>query len=147
MDRDEERSLAARLYNASWELLEQSERSIDQDVALLTNAFASKFHWGEVGGPQQWIIGEWMVARAAAGTGWAPLSLFFARRAFDAAEALGGPDWLVASTAEGVARAYRALNEQSECELWCRRAADLVDAIVNDEDRSIIAEQLASVLI
>ena len=84
----------------------ESTRNADDDVELLTAAFSSRFHWLSVGAIEQWITSDWMVARAAAATGDGELSLRFAERAHRAAQENAVPDWLVASTAEGVARAY-----------------------------------------
>jgi hypothetical protein len=55
------------------------------------------------------------------------------------------PDWLVASAAEGVARAYAALGVEQERDEWFNSAESLVAAIVDDEDRELIASQLATV--
>ena len=41
MQFDEETTLAKTLYNRCWELLETTARTPDQDVELLTSAFAS----------------------------------------------------------------------------------------------------------
>jgi hypothetical protein len=101
----DERELATKLFNRCWDLLE-STRNADDDVELLTAAFSSRFHWLRVGAIEQWITSDWMVARAAAATGDGELSLRFAERAHRAAQENAVPDWLVASTAEGVARAY-----------------------------------------
>jgi hypothetical protein len=60
-------------------------------------------------------------------------------REFDA------PDWLVASAAEGLARAYAALGNDQERDEWLRSSANLVEAVADDESRELIASQLASV--
>ncbi len=145
MDVDDHRSEAARLYNACWTLLEQTARTDDDDVTLLTNAFASRAHWREAGGPEQWTISDWMVARAASATGYPQLAITFALRAHRAASEPGAADWLVASTAEGLARAYAAAGDRARRDEWCEIAARLVAAIEDDDDRAIIAGQLLTV--
>ena len=145
MDAADHRAQAVRLYNLSWELLEQSDRTADDDVALLTAAFASRHHWSLAGGAEQAIIADWMVARASGATNYGSLAVDFAMRASIAANADDAPDWLLASTAEGVARAYAAAGDQPRREEWYGRASELVTAIVDPADRALIAEQLASV--
>lgn len=142
----DDRSTAAALYNRCWQLLESDARTADDDVELLTSAFTSRHHWLAVGQRDQWITADWMVARAAAATGAGDLSLTFARRAYAAAREPGVPDWLVASAAEGVARAFAAVGDATQRDEWCRTAQALVAQIADPEDRSIIAEQLADVL-
>ena len=138
----DDRELATQLFNRCWELLESS-RDADGDVELLTVAFSSRYHWLKVGETEQWIVSDWMVARAAAAVGEAELSLRFARRAHSASQENEVPDWLVASTAEGVARAYAALGDAEEFTHWSALAARLVDVIADPEDKSLIANQLA----
>jgi hypothetical protein len=145
VEHDEHRREAARLFNACWTLLEAPGRTPDQDVELLTDAFASRCHWLVVGGPEQLITSDWMVSRAAAATGHAALAVQFAERAERAAREPGLPDWLVASCAEGMARACAAAGDDPGRRRWRAAAATLVEAITDEQERSIIAEQLASV--
>ena len=69
-------------------------------------AHASRYHWGQVGGPEQLAIGEWQCARVYSVLGRAEPALHHARRCLEIATAGDVPDWLVASAHEGLARAY-----------------------------------------
>jgi hypothetical protein len=77
------RAVAVETYNRCWDLLEKEQRSTDDDVDLLTCAFASRHHWRIVGGAPQAITADWMISRAAAEIGNADLAVDFARLAFD----------------------------------------------------------------
>jgi hypothetical protein len=144
VDRDVQRSEAARLYNACWMLLELPERTGEDDADLLTAAFASRHHWREVGSLEQWIIADWMVSRAAAtiGDGW--LAVHFAARAHEATGSPGTADWLVASTAEGLARAHLANGDAEAGATWRTTAERLAAQIEDEESRDIIVGQVAS---
>lgn len=139
------RTLAVETYNRCWDLLERDERSQDDDFELITAAFTARYHWSFAGGPEQWVISDWMVSRAAADIGEGSLSLAFALRANRAAQEFDAPDWLVASVAEGLARSYAALGDESARDEWIISAERLVEAIAHEEDRDLIASQLASV--
>ena len=121
----------------------ESTRNADDDVELLTAAFSSRFHWLSVGAIEQWITSDWMVARAAAATGDGELSLRFAERAHRAAQENAVPDWLVASTAEGVARAFAVTGDVEAFNNWSALAARLIEVIADPEDKELIASQLA----
>ncbi len=142
MDAEHHRTEAIRAYNRAWELLGTEHRSADQDVDLLTAAFTSRHNWQEVGGAQQWIVADWMVSRAAAAVGQGELALLFAERAYGAA-LQDGTDWLEASAAEGVARAFAAAGDLDQRDAWCAVAVGLVTAIGNKENRAVVAGQLA----
>lgn len=141
----DDKTLASQLFNRCWELLEQDERSEDDDVELLTSAFTSRFHWLQAGGEEQAIISDWMVARAAGATGAPDTALRFALRAYEAARATDSPDWLVASGAEGVARAYAFAGNAAEFNNWAALAGRLIEVIVDPENKSLIESQLADI--
>ena len=142
MDAEGHRTEAVEAYNRAWALLGTDHRTADQDADLLTAAFTSRHHWQEVGGAQQWIVADWMVSRAAAAVGLGELALLFAERAYGAAVE-DGTDWLEASAAEGVARAFAAAGDLGQRDAWCAVAVGLVTAIGNKENRAVVAGQLA----
>jgi len=139
------REIAVATYNRCWELLERDRRSPDDDAELLTLAFTSRYHWSFVGGLEQTTCADWMVSRAAASQNLGSLAVLYAQRAYEAATTSSVADWLLASTAEGLARAYAASGDQVRRDEWCDIAATLVEAIADPEDRDLIATQLASV--
>jgi hypothetical protein len=50
MSEIDHRRLAVDLYNATWELLEQTDRSPEDDDEMLARAHASMYHWGRFEG-------------------------------------------------------------------------------------------------
>ena len=52
---------AVDLFNLVWSLLDNAERSPDQDDTMVHAAHASRFHWGEIGTPLEFERGEWQV--------------------------------------------------------------------------------------
>jgi len=140
----DDRELATQLFNRCWDLL-AATRDDDDDVELLTAAFSSRFHWLNAGGVGQWIVSDWMVARASAAIGEGELALRFATRAHTAAQENEVPDWLIASSTEGVARAYAATGDVEEFDNWSALATRLIDVIADPEDKALIASQLADI--
>jgi len=140
----DDREIASQLFNRCWELLEKA-RDPDDDVELLTAAFASRYHWLGVGDLDTRIISDWMVARAAAALGDGELSVRYAKRAHAAAQENSVPDWLSASCAEGVARAYATTGDVAEFNNWSALAERLISAIADSDDRSLIASQFADI--
>ena len=140
----EERRLAAGLYNLVWTLLDATGRTAADDDRIVPAAHASRYHWGQVGGPQELAIGEWQCARVYSVLGRAEPALHHARRCLEIAAAGSVPDWLIASAHEGLARAY-AVAGQRESALASRAAAEAALAKVIDvEDRQVVQDDLAS---
>ena len=141
---DSERQLAADLFNLVWTLLEQTGRTTEDEDRMVHAAHASRYHWGQVGGPEQFAIGEWQCARVYSVLGRAEPALHHARRCLEIASAASLPDWLIASANEGLARAY-AVSGQRESALASRAAAEAALAMVTDEeDRQVVQDDLAS---
>ena len=111
----------------------------------MATAFASRYHWSFVGEDEQRIISDWMISRAAAAVGEPNLALLYAQRAYDAAQSTDVEDWLLASVAEGLTRAYAASGDIEARAGWHAITEDLISRIADREDRDLIASQLASV--
>ncbi len=75
------RSFAVATFNRSWELLEQPERSSDDDAELLATAFASRWHWSQAGNDQNQALGDHQIAKVASALGMGSLALLFAGKA------------------------------------------------------------------
>ena len=115
----DQRALAARLFNRTWELLESS-----RDAA-----------------------GDWLVAHVASHLGYADLALDFATAAHERASTADPsvPLWLVASTEEGLARAHAVAGHDDERDRWAADARATLAGVDDDEDRELIESQLDTV--
>ena len=142
----DQRALAVRLFNRSWELLE-STRDPAGDRELLASALASRLHWEGVGTDENLAAGDWLVGHVASQLGYADLALDFAtaahERAVDADPPV--PAWLVASTQEGLARAHAVAGHDQERDHWAADARETLQGVDDDEDRELIESQLETV--
>ena len=136
---------AIQTFNATWELIEKPNRTADEDAEMLQRAFASRWHWGFVGGPEQTATGDWQIAHVSSLLGYGWMAQFYARRAFEICEREGFTDWQRASMLEGMARAAAAAGEPDEHARYYALATEAVAAIKEDGDREVIASQLATV--
>lgn len=140
------RALAIGYFNATWDLIDQPTRTAEQDRDMLSSAFASRQHWIEAGGTDgQLITSDWQVSHVASLVGLGDLALRFAQAAADRASASEIPDWLFASTHEGLARAHAALGDVDAYNREATLTRSLLEQVTDDEDRALIASQLASI--
>lgn len=139
-----ERQLAADLFNLVWSLLEQTGRSTADDDRMLHAAHASRYHWGQVGGPEQIAIGEWQCARVYSVLGRAEPALHHARRCLEITSAGDVPAWLVASAHEGLARAQLVAGNREEALRERSAARGVLETVSDPEDRQVVEDDLAS---
>lgn len=138
-------SFAKQTYNACWDLLENENRSADEDDALLATAFTSRYHWYAVGGGEQQIVADWMVSRAAAAVGYGDLAVHFAHRANEAVADGEYPAWLRASVYEGLARAHAANGDAAMRGEFIDLARRELESETDAEDRELIESQIDTV--
>lgn len=136
------RRFAVELFNRSWDLLEQPDRSPDDDAELLAAAFGSAYHWGRVGTAENRALADHQIAKAASGAGQPALALHYARRALEAIEIGRFGDWQVAAAYEGMARACAAAGDAAGRDYWVQRCTVALGAVPDAADRSVVAEQL-----
>jgi DNA-binding transcriptional MerR regulator len=141
---DEERRLAADLFNHTWELLESTGRTPTQDDRMIHAAHASRFHWEQVGEAKNLTIGEWQCARVYAVLGHAEEAAYHARRALEICDEAGLAGFLRAEANEALARALlvagdRAGAAAAEAAAW----AD-AEGIDDDEERQIFEQDMAT---
>jgi DNA-binding transcriptional MerR regulator len=141
---DEERRLAADLFNHTWELLELPDRMPAQDDRMIHAAHASRFHWEQVGDATNLAIGEWQCSRVYAVLGHAEESTFHARRALALCDEAGITGFFRAEANEALARALLVAGDRvgaaaAEAAAW----AD-AEAIDDAEDRQIFEQDMAS---
>jgi hypothetical protein len=139
------RAFAVAAFNGAWELIDSPDRSAEQDRKMLTLAFAARWHWGEIGTPENVAVSDWQVGHVAALAGEVSLAQRYSRSAYDIARAGDLPDWLRASTAEGMARACAVAGDAEGYERYAEEARALVATLDDDEDRELITGQLATI--
>jgi hypothetical protein len=81
LEPDDERQLAADLFNHICELLETPDRTSAQDDRMIHAAHASRFLWENVGRPENMAIGEWQCSRVYSVLGRAEPATYHAQRA------------------------------------------------------------------
>lgn len=140
-----ERQLAIDLFNRVWTLLEQPGRSTEDDDRMVHAAHASRYHWGQVGGPEQVAIGEWQCARVYSTLGRAEPALHHARRCVAVVTAADVPVWLVASAHEGLTRAYAVAGNREEARREHTVTVALLEQITDPEDRQVVEDDLAAI--
>jgi hypothetical protein len=139
------RAFATASFNGAWELIDLTERTDAQRRQMLVLAFAARWHWGEVGTAENIAVSDWQVAHVANLAGETALALDFAQAAYNAARRDDLPDWLRASTAEGLARASAGAGDAEGFERYAAEARELIAALDDEEDRELISSQLASI--
>lgn len=139
------REIAIELFNAVWQLLEQPDRSVDDDDRMLHMAHASRYHWGEVGEPVNRSRGEWQCSRVYAVLGRAEPALYHARRGLAICQQHGIGDFDLAFAYESLARAHAVAGDTEQARDWAAQAREAATDIAEDDDRELLLSDLATI--
>jgi tetratricopeptide (TPR) repeat protein len=145
LDADTVTRLAASLFNGVWTLLENPNRTPDDDLLMIHMVHASCYHWGRVGTAVNFVRGEWQCSRVYATLGRSEPALFHAQRALAICEGNGIGGFDLAFCYEALARAHAVAGDLDEARRWHQSGLELVNEVDDDEDREILAADLASV--
>jgi DNA-binding transcriptional MerR regulator len=143
LDPDDERRLAATLFNHVWDLLEKPERSVLEDDEMIHAAHASRHHWGVVGKPVNFARGEWQCARVYATLQRSEPAIYHASRCLAIATEHDLGVFDVGAAHEALARAYRVAGDPAKVAAHVAAADKLLTAITDAEDRKILSDDLA----
>jgi tetratricopeptide (TPR) repeat protein len=133
---------AKSFNNEVWSLLEKENRSRDQDDRMLAAAFASYYHWLQVGQPVNRQRGEYMIARVYLELGNAQEALAHAQRCLELTEQFKDQmeDFDLAFALEMFARTHAAAHQAQVASEYHRLAKQAGEKIVDEEDRKIFFE-------
>ena len=145
LDAEKEKRLAIQLFNGTWDLLDKTDRSADDNAAMVHMAHASTHHWSRVGTAVNAVRGEWQCSRVYAVLGRAEPALFHANRALAICEANDIGDFDLAFCYEALARAHAVAGNGDESRRWSGLASTAAADIVEDDDRALVLDALATV--
>lgn len=139
----EHRRIAVLLFNRTWELLEQDSRTAAENAEMLTAAFASRYHWRQVGGAKKFSVSDWQVSRVAATLGYPDLAEEYGHRSLEIASASNLGPFYVGYAHEALARAARLAGNRDAAAEHLRAAYDMLELVDDAEERDLLAPDLA----
>lgn len=139
------REFAVSCFNGAWDLIDSENRTAADDTEMLLLSMTSRWHWAHAGGPEQIATGDWQVSHVASLLGLGDLALRFAQAALEAATAEGWDGWRLASMHEGMARALSVTGDAEGRDWHIAMAEEALSRETDEEDRRIIADQLATI--
>jgi hypothetical protein len=139
---EQTRQLAVDLFNEVWHLMERDGRTRADDDRMLHAAHASRYHWGEIGRPENLARGEWQISRVYTVLGRGEPALHHAARCLEICTENGIADWDLAYAHEALARAYATSGDHERAVASRRDAERAANGIAGAEDREHLERDL-----
>jgi DNA-binding transcriptional MerR regulator len=147
-DRDDHRRIGVDLFNETWTLMERTDRSPEDDLAMLHTAHASAYHWSmAVHGPEHRARSEWQISRVHTVLGQPEAARYHAEACLRICEEHGIGDWDVAFAHEALARAAMLAGDRATMDDHLERARELGELIADPEDRVLLEQDLATIVL
>lgn len=138
-----QRTLAPRAFNRTWQLLDEGVLSREQEEEMLAATFTQRHLWYEVGDARNHAIADWQVSRVAAVLGYADLARRFGERSLEIALENDLDPFVVGFAHEAIARAAADVDDIDTFQEHLELARATLDDIAGDEDRDVLASDLA----
>src|SRR4051812_35882772 len=144
MDPTEQRQLAVDLFNRTWALMDNEDRSERETELMVHTAHASRLMWEEIGTPANHARGEWQVSRAYAVAGRPQPALHHAQRGLALCEEHGIGDFDLAFAHEALARAHGLAGDGAAAAEHEKQARAAAEHIADAEDKDLLLADLAT---
>jgi len=139
------RQLGVDLFNFTWDLMDQGDRTADEDELMVHAAHASAFHWRQVGTPLNFARSSWQVSRVYALLGLSESALYHAQRSLDICLAEGIGDFDLAFAFEAVARANAVAGNEEQAREYMVKARAAGELIEKKGDREYFLAELETI--
>ena len=135
---------AISLFNSTWDLIDNKNRTRAQDLEMIHMAHASRYHWGQVGGPLEMARGEWQISRVYAILNKGDSALYHGQESLKLCTENGIGGFDLAFGYEAVARAYKVMDRR-ESDIYKDYALEAAGKIEEKDDREYTLSEINSI--
>jgi hypothetical protein len=141
------KTMAVDSFNLTWDLLDNKSRTQADDDRMVHAAHASRFHWGEVGGPLNLARGEWQISRVYSVLRRPVQAEFHARRSLELCLANNITDFDLAFAYEALARAGAIARNRPAAESNLVLARSAARQVADKANRDYVEAELATIVL
>ena len=139
------RKFAVDCFNATWDLIENQNRTPDDDVRMIHTAHASRYHWGEIGTALNFARGDWQISRVYSILYQGENALIYANNSLQICIDNNIGDFDLAFAYEAMARAYAILGDDEMLDRHLKLAKEAGEKIKKDDDKEYFLSELNTI--
>ncbi|MDR0917081.1 MAG: hypothetical protein LBN02_07870 [Oscillospiraceae bacterium] len=142
---DETINRAIQLFNETWDLLDKTDRTTEDDITMLHKTHTSAFLWRTANKPVNNARGEWQVSHVYSVLKYGAPALLHGESslALCLENGIGGLD--LAFGYEAVARAHSVLGDAAKSAEFKQKGIDASADVSDAEDRAYVLGELNSI--
>ena len=139
------RQLAVDLFNETWSLLDDPDRSEAEADLMIHAAHASAYHWRQIGEPLNFARSDWQLSRVYAVLNRPEAALYHGQHCLDICQAEGIGDFDLAFAFEALARAYAVYGQADKAQRYMELAREAGERIAEEDDRQYFFAELETI--
>ena len=141
------RWFAADAFNACWKIIDQAERTADDDEMMLRLAEVSMWHWQQFEGHtnENLSIGYWQLARVYEMVADSDRAIYYANKCVAVSEAEPLGPFCIGYAYEALARATQVANGDGNWQTSLAKAYAAADSIESEESREQLLADLKTI--
>lgn len=139
------RKFAVDCFNDTWNLIDKTDRTAEEDTRMIHMAHTSRFHWGEIGSPLNFARGDWQISRVYAILGQGKNALTYAKSCLRHCIDNDFGDFDLAFAYEATARAFAILGDEKMTEHNLVLATKAGKIIVKEDDKNYFFAELKTI--
>ncbi len=136
------RRFAPLAFNRTWELLDATELTREEEEDMLAATFASRYHWYQVGTERNRAIADWQVSRVAVVLGYADLARRFGERSLEMVIEYSLDPFVRGFAHEAIARAAASVDDVETFTEHLELARAALAEIEDDGERETLQADL-----
>ncbi|MGG1674417.1 hypothetical protein ACIFOT_01580 [Neobacillus sp. NRS-1170] len=143
------KQLAVKYFNATWDILDLTKRTREEEEKMVHLAHSSFWHWTQVEDhtPKNLSIGYWQLSRVYATVGNGERAQFYAERCLDVSLANKIEPFYVGYAYEAIGRANVLLNQHDLAKEHTKLAQEYAEQVQNENEKSMLLNDLKTIRI
>jgi hypothetical protein len=141
------RHFSAECFNRAWDLIDQPDRSAEEDEQMLLLSLASLWHWTQRQDcqPVNKSIGYWQVSRVYALLGQADNARRFGQLCLQASQVVGIPPFYLGFAYEALARAEAVAGNRQQMANYLEKAQRAAEQVADAEEKNMLLSDLQTI--
>lgn len=143
MDQNDHKQLGITLFNKTWNFIDMTTRSVEENFEMIHTAHASRLHWELAGGSDLNLArGEWLIAKVYNTLNRGHSALLHAKESLRLVEKNQYGDFDLVFAYEAVATAYKILGDNQKKKLYLDLGYKALQKVEKIEDKEYCKSEL-----
>lgn len=146
MEKQEIKKKAIEFFNKTWDYIDKTDRTKEEDLTMIDFAFKSKYYWSLIGDEINFVRSDWQISRVFAEANLLEAALYYSKKCLEDTLKLGLNDFDLFFAYEANVRVYNLLGFNEEKLKYHELALKSIDTISKKEDKDYCLSELNNIV-